>query len=414
MRFRRARQGFRDACVAAGSVGIGLLTMEGSRQTYPDPGDFHIARDLVIGGLACAALLLWRRRWPVRMALALTVVGFLSASAWGAMAMALFTVAVHSSWRATAALTALNVTLVTAIFIQVNEMSRRERLESIVVFLLGYAILVITGLLVRSRRQLIESLRERARQAEEGQRLRVEEARHLERERIAREMHDVLAHRISLLAVHAGALEFHADAPADQREAAGIIRRGAYEAMEDLREVIGMLRTSPDGAAAGPGAGERGAAVPGTAGGDGEGERPQPTLTDLPALIEESQRAGAHVTFDDRVPDPGAVPSRIGRHAYRIVQEALTNARKHAPGAHVRVTVESTGPGGTLSIEVANPLPPGPAPVPGLPGAGAGLPGAGAGLLGLRERVDMLGGTLDHGRTSNGRFRLRARLPWPE
>jgi signal transduction histidine kinase len=72
----------------------------------------------------------------------------------------------------------------------------------------------------------------------------------------------------------------------------------------------------------------------------------------------------------------------------------------------VRVTVESTGPGGALSIEVANPMPPGPAPGPGLPGAGAGL-------LGLRERVDMLGGTLDHGRTPGGQFRLRARLPWP-
>ncbi|MFC5752747.1 sensor histidine kinase [Actinomadura rugatobispora] len=405
MRFRRARQGVRDVCVAAGAVGIGLLTMEGSRQTYPHPSDFHLARDLVIGALACAGLLLWRRRWPVRVALGLTVVGFLSASAWGAMAMALFTVAVHSAWRATAALTALNVTLITVIFTQVDEMNRRERVESIVVFLLGYAVLVITGLLVRSRRQLIESLRERARQAEEGQRLRVEEARHLERERIAREMHDVLAHRISLLAVHAGALEFHADAPADQRDAAGIIRRSAYEAMEDLREVIGMLRTDPAGerAASGRGAGAPGAAAPG---GDGEGERPQPALTDLPALIEESQRAGAHVTFDDRLPDPGAVPSRIGRHAYRIVQEALTNARKHAPGAHVRVTVESTGPGGALSIEVANPLPPGPPPPPGLPGAGAGL-------LGLRERVDMLGGTLDHGRDPDGHFRLCAHLPWP-
>ncbi|MCP9977183.1 sensor histidine kinase [Actinomadura madurae] len=97
-------------------------------------------------------------------------------------------------------------------------------------------------MLVRSRRQLIASLEERARAAETEQRLRVEEARLLERERIAREMHDVLAHRISLLAVHAGALEFRPDAPADQREAAGIIRQSAYEAMEDLREVIGVLR----------------------------------------------------------------------------------------------------------------------------------------------------------------------------
>ena len=104
--------------------------------------------------------------------------------------------------------------------------------------------------------------------------------------------------------------------------------------------------------------------------------------------------------------DPDAVPSRIGRHVYRIVQEALTNARKHAPGARVRVTLESAGPGGALSIEVTNALPPGPPPAPELPGAGAGL-------LGLRERVDMIGGTLAHGRTADGRFRLHARLPLP-
>ncbi|GAA2452516.1 histidine kinase [Actinomadura vinacea] len=393
------RQGVRDACVTASAVGVGLLTLEGARQTYPDPARAHLIRDLLIGLVACLVLLLFRRRRPVRVALVLTATGLFASSSWGATAMAVFTVAVHCSWRATAAVTALNVSYIVLTFTQVDELTRRERLESVLVFLLGYAVLVIGGLLVRSRRQLIESLRERARQAEEEQRLRVEEARHLERERIAREMHDVLAHRISLLAVHAGALEFHADAPADQREAAGIIRRGAYEAMEDLREVIGMLRTDPGDGAPEPGA--RDAPVP-----DGEDERPQPALSDLPALIEESQRAGAHVTFDDRVPDPAGVPSRIGRHAYRIVQEALTNARKHAPGAHVSVTVESTGPGGTLAIEVANRLPPGPPPAPALPGAGAGL-------VGLRERVDMLGGALEHGHTQDGHFRLYAKLPWP-
>lgn len=104
------------------------------------------------------------------------------------------------------------------------------------------ATLVASGLLVRSQHLLVRSLRERAREAEEGHRLRVEEARHTERERIAREMHDVLAHRISLLAVHAGALEVRRSAPEEERQAATVVRQYAYEALEDLREVIGMLR----------------------------------------------------------------------------------------------------------------------------------------------------------------------------
>ncbi|MFB4318674.1 sensor histidine kinase [Actinomadura sp. 21ATH] len=381
----------REASIAVLAAALGLLVLEGARQTYPHPKEIHLARDLVIGAVACAVLVLFRRRWPVRICLLLTAAGLFASSAWGATAMSVFTVAVNSGWRATAAVTSLNLSFIAVTFLSVPSLTRQERIESLIVFPLGYAVLISTGLLIRSRAQLIESLKERARQAEEGQRLRVEEARHLERERIAREMHDVLAHRISLLAVHAGALEFHADAPADQREAAGVIRRSAYEAMEDLREVLGVLRAPPP-APGGPG-------EPGAAGAD----RPQPTLADVPALVQESRRTGAQVTLDDRVPDPGAVPARIGRHAYRIVQEGLTNARKHAPGARVHVAI---GPaeGGGLDIEIVNLLPPGPA-------RALGLPGAGAGLLGLRERVDILGGTLEHGRTGDGRFRLHARLP---
>jgi signal transduction histidine kinase len=262
------------------------------------------------------------------------------------------------------------------------------------------AVLIASGRLVRAQRLLVSSLRERARQAEEGQRLRVEEARHLERERLAREMHDVLAHRISLLAVHAGALEFRPDAPAEQARAAGVIRRSAYEAMEDLREVIGMLRDGDGGA---------------------DAQRPQPTLTDLPALIGESLRADAPVTLDNRIGDLSTVPARIGRHAYRIVQEALTNARKHAPGGAVQVTVNGS-PGAGLTVAVRNPLSTSTLEKEWraaerdleLERRAAGrLPGAGAGLIGLRERVDLVGGRLEHGRTRDGDFRLRVWLPWP-
>ncbi|TDB89917.1 histidine kinase [Actinomadura sp. KC216] len=381
---RSAREWSRDVAVAAAALMIGLLVLAGSREDYPaPPGWIHDVREAVLGGAGILVLVLFRRRWPVWVSLFLTFYEITNSVSWGATAMSLFSVAVHRRWLPAVALTALNSAIVMGLFQLTESMSsQRERWEASLVFVFGYAVLAAAGMLVRSRRQLIESLHERARSLEEEQRLRVEEARLLERERIAREMHDVLAHRISLLAVHAGALEFRPDTPAEQREAAGIIRQSAYEAMEDLREVIGVLRRDTPGA---------------------EPERPQPTLADVSGLVQESQRAGGRVTLEDNVPDPGRVPSRVGRHAYRIVQEGLTNARKHAPGAAVRVTLDA---GADLDIEVVNTVPPAPPGPPGL-----AMPGAGAGLVGLAERVALLGGTLEHGRTGDGRFRLHARLP---
>ncbi|GGV21315.1 two-component sensor histidine kinase [Actinomadura cremea] len=380
---RSVREWVRDVFVTAAALMIGLLVLAGSRETYPaPPGLAEDIKEAVLGGVAMLVLLLFRRRWPLGVTLFLAAWGFTNSVSWGATALAVFTVAVHRPWRPTAVLTLLNCGFLVVIFlIAPHELSTRERVESVVVFVLGYMVLIATGLLIRSRRQLVASLRDRARQAEEGQRLRVEEARHLERERIAREMHDVLAHRISLLAVHAGALEFRSDTPPEQREAVGIIRRSAYEAMEDLREVIWVLRS--------PGSGD-------------EPERPQPTLADVPALVREARSAGARIELvDDRVPDSAVVPDRVGRHAYRIVQEGLTNARKHAPDAAVRIMLKTPEAGRELIVEIENAVTSG-----GIPA----LPGAGAGLVGLGERVTLLGGTLVHG-AGGGRFRLRARLP---
>ncbi|RFS84037.1 histidine kinase [Actinomadura spongiicola] len=378
---RSAREWARDVAVTTTALLIGLVVLEGARESYPGtPSLFFNVQQAVLGSVGLLVLLLLRRRWPVGVAVFLTCLGFTNSVSWGATAMSVFTVAVHRPWRPALGTALLNTAIVVVVFqITDADMGTRERWESTVVFGLGYTVTLAVGMLVRSRRQLIESLRERARAAETEQLLRVEEARLLERERIAREMHDVLAHRISLLAVHAGALEFRPDTPAHQREAAGVIRQCAFEAMEDLREVIGVLRHDAPGA---------------------EPERPQPTLADVPGLVSESRRAGGRVTLDENVPEPDRVPSRVGRHAYRIIQEGLTNARKHAPGAAVRVTLDA---GTDLNIEVVNAVPPGPPEL--------AMPGAGAGLVGLAERVALLGGTLEHGRTGDGRFRLRARLP---
>jgi signal transduction histidine kinase len=212
----------------------------------------------------------------------------------------------------------------------------------------------------------------------------------VERNRIAREMHDVLAHRLSLLSLQAGALELWPDAPPTEiARAAGVIRGNAHGALEDLREVIGMLRSAraDDNPVEG---------VP---------ERPQPTLVDLPMLIDESRKAGMHVALECNLPDLGSVPEVVGRTAFRIVQEGLTNARKHADHAPVSVAVRGAATDG-LTVEIRNPWPAGVART-------TPIPGSGMGIIGLAERTALTGGRLEHGRTPAGEFRLWTWLPWP-
>ena len=272
-----------------------------------------------------------------------------------------------------------------------------------------FAALVGWGTLAQARAALITSLRERARRVEAEQTHRVAEARLLERTRIAREMHDVLAHRLSLLATYAGALEFRPDAPPEQiSRAAAVVRAGAHQALEELREVIGVLREddlannqATEERRNGAAAGARPTGAP-----DGSAERPQPTLADLSRLVDESREAGVQVDLDNRVPDASAMPASTGRTAYRIVQEGLTNARKHAQGQPVRVAVAGSA-GSQLVIDIRNPLAGG--PIVGTP-----VPGSGTGLIGLSERVHLAGGEVDHGLTTTGEFRLHASLPWPQ
>ncbi|WP_112489898.1 sensor histidine kinase [Streptomyces bacillaris] len=343
--------------------------------------DVVVFVDSVVGAAACCALWL-RRRWPVGLAVALTAVAVVEPVAVGALLVALFSLAVHRPLKPTAIVGA--AALVT---VPVQPLVRPDPQTGYVASVLFGVLLVLLalswGLGVRSRRQLVLSLRERARRAETEAELRAEQAQRLAREAIAREMHDVLAHRLTLLSVHAGALEFRPDAPtAEIARAAGVIRDSSHEALQDLREIIGVLR--------GPGD-------------TGEGERPQPTLTTLDALIEESRQAGMRVTLDQRVAAPEAAPAATGRTVYRIAQECLTNARKHAPGAEVTVTVTG-GPGDGLTVEVANPAPNEPF---------ERVPGSGQGLIGLTERATLAGGSLEHGPTPDGGFLVRARLPWP-
>jgi signal transduction histidine kinase len=242
----------------------------------------------------------------------------------------------------------------------------------------AYGALLGWGSMTQARRALLESLRERAARAEAEQERRVAEARVAERTRIAREMHDVLAHRLSLVATYAGALEYRPDSSPEQlAQAAGVVRAGVHEAMVELRDIVGVLRD-----------------------GDHDDQRPQPVLGDISRLVEESQIAGQRVVLDNRVLEPAAVSDVAGRTAYRVVQEGLTNARKHAPGQSVRVVI-ATGQEESLTVELRNSL-----AAQGL----SGLPGAGVGLAGLSERVRLAGGDLEH-ELGAGEFRLSARLP---
>jgi len=331
-----------------------------------------------IGGATLCLALWWRRRWPLALGLASVAMQAFSSSAGVAALIILFTVAAYRRWQLAALIAALQFAMLPVFRSVQPDDNSLPRWAFFTLVVLAMAAVVAWGMFVRGRR---ESRQERVRHAEAEQHLLLDQARHAERTRIAREMHDVLAHRLSLLSVHAGALEFHPDAPAeDVAEAAGVIRESAKTALEELRSVIGVLRED---------------------GGESLTQPPQPTLADLAALVEESRAAGMRVTARIELGD-AAPPAAVGRTAYRIAQEGLTNARKHAPGAAVTLTVRA--PDGDLQVEVRSLAPVAVA-------AAAPLPGAGTGLIGLAERVSLAGGTLEHGVDPDGAFVLRASLP---
>ncbi len=362
--------------VAGGVYGPGALLENGAE---PSPA----AAALIVSAGVVACLAIWlRRRFPIGVGLLTVLLGIVSPAAGGASLIALFTVAVHRRSVEAIGLAALAISLLPVYFsLYPDDVPFWVNVG----FATGIqAAVVAWGMWIRSQRELMLSLRGRTRQAEAERDLRVSQARSDERTRIAREMHDVLAHRISLLSLHAGALEVRPDAPpAEIARAAGVVRACAHEALEDLREVIGVLRTEPLA---------------------GEAERPQPTIADVAELVEESRAAGVAVSLVDGV-DGDRLPAATGRTVYRIVQEGLTNARKHAPGAAVAVTIAgAAGEGLTLEIVSRRPL-----SELGRPE----IPGAGAGLVGLAERASLAGGRLEHGRTEAGDYRLWASLPWP-
>lgn len=363
-------------------AGLFLLAVVFTLLTVIDNYEQHVAAlplaiDAGLGGLACIGV--WtRRRWPVGFAVATSLLSIYSIAASGVALIALFTVAVYRRFAVVGG-TVLVFAAACFLSLIVRPETPAPNFWQGALGLLVFAGILGWAMFIRARRQLLLSLRDRARRAESEQHQRMEQARQLERQRIAGEMHDVLAHRLSLLSLHAGALEVSPDAPPEQiARAARVVRENAHSALEDLREVIGVLRS------------------------DIADEPPQPTVADLPGLIEESRRAGIRVDFTFEPQENAEVPTAVGRTVYRIVQEGLTNARQHAPGTPVTVTVSGVR-GDGVTVEVRNPL----------VGGRTLIPGGGVGLVGLAERAAIAGGRLESGATSDGAFRLGAWLPWP-
>ncbi|RKT79953.1 signal transduction histidine kinase [Terracoccus luteus] len=361
--------------------------------------------DLALGLLAVAALPV-RRRWPVATALGTALASGLGASAIGASGVALVSLATRRRWRE---LVVMVVPWMAAGYAnQVVYPARQdETLTNVAIGVLTYVAAIGIGWAIGERRAFVASLQERAITAEREQAMRVVQAQVAERARIAREMHDVLAHRISLVAMHSGALTYRTDLSPDEVAAtAEVVRSNANQALTELRAVLGVLRdvpttTDPSPAGAAP-------------------DAPQPTLCDLDALVEETRSSGADVrcTVDG---DTALVPSGVSRSCYRIVQECLTNARKHAPRMPVQVTVRvsahdghGSGRGdtgtGAVSLTVRNGIP---VLVGRDTAKGTAAPtGSGLGLVGITERAVLAGGELTYGPDRRGDFVVQARLPW--
>ena len=332
---------------------------------------------LLLGpGLVAMLLLAWLRRAPIPVAVSLAGLWLLSPTVFGPAMAAQAHIARHRRGIDAIAVACVLVAAKSVVMLHDTSGDSAVRVE-VLISATGVIIALLIGLLGRSptdanqQRAAAQAARQDAWEAQ------LNETRLLERERIAREMHDVVAHRISLIALHAGALAHHMRS--DEGEAGDLaraIQTNAQSSLDELRTMLARLR----GNAAPP-------------------EPPQPTLSGLDALLADARSAGQQVAVE-LDGNPAQVPDRVSRHAYRIVQEGLTNARKHAPGSPVALSLKTTAD--RLRVVVRNRL------------ADLAQPdrsGSGLGLVGIAERVDLVGGDLSHG-IEGEEFILKATLPY--
>ncbi|MEN8649772.1 histidine kinase [Streptomyces sp. 21So2-11] len=342
--------------------------------------------------LAVAALSLLRRRLPVSV---LVVAGAMSGVVAGFAALLIVAGwsagrRIAGAGRALAAFTAAYV-----LFIAISAASEWPAFSPLTLGLFNtlyfLATTVVPGLASRyltQRRTLLHALQQRNAQLLRERTMVAGQARLRERQRIAQDMHDSLGHQLALISVHTGALEVDPALTDRQREGVGVLRNASVAAMHELRQVVGILKDgveAPD-TASHP-ADDRHPAARGAAGVEG--------------LVTAARAAGNGVELR-RTGEQRPLAAAADHAAYRIVQEALTNAYKHAPGAPI--TVELRYEPDSLVVEIAN----GPAPATARGGAVSG----GQGLTGLRERARLVGGMVHAGRTDGGGFRVAGVLPY--
>jgi signal transduction histidine kinase len=383
-------------------------------------------------GLLVGATLLLRRHWPV--AVVLVAIAVTPAQMGYVLSLvALYTLAASDVPRriaaALAGMNGLGIMIVAYLGFQDSLSGNSDRTMTVPLVLVVSALMaiglsappVLLGLYVRARRRLVESLRDRADGLERELELlaekaleRAERARADERTRIARDMHDVVAHRVSLMVVHAAALKAVAlKDPQKASAAAELLGDMGRQALTELRQMLGVLRTAPEPVAAGAGGRTAGGlptvgagVVAATAGltGDlaaaGSAADEGPCLTRLGELVEESAAAGMSVELAVEG-DPRPCGPRVEATVYRVVQEALTNVHKHAAGAKARVLLAYRE--AEIAVLITN------GPSDGSPQAV--LPSGGHGLIGMRERVSAHGGGFAAGPTGEGGFRVSAMIP---
>ncbi|MFF3333226.1 sensor histidine kinase [Streptomyces sp. NPDC002888] len=352
-------------CVPAAA--LNAASLDGGRYLLPVT---------VVAVLCAAALLVPRLRWPVAPLLVTVATAWWGWPLLPLLVLALFSMAVDLRARAAVgcAVAALGANLLS------YPATALWTAQSYASTLLLPLLAVVVGLWLGNRRRLLEALAADVEHLRIESRLREEAARATERSRIAAEMHDVLAHRLSLIALHTGVLTTKSNTlPAPVAERLGLLRTTSVEALTDLRDVLGALR-------------------------DPDATRPSSVLTpvmrEMRELVDEARSAGQHIDIAaDGLPEQAPTTHRLA--VYRIVQEALTNARKHADGAQVTVRIDYRPP--VTLVEVTN--------TPGTPSENT--VSSGYGLVGLRERVTTLGGHLAAGPAGGGAWRLAARLPHP-
>jgi signal transduction histidine kinase len=371
--WKRARPGADVAAALALAVTTASQDGRSANFAYFDPSP-SLWLAIPLGLLTGAAA--WQRRRRPELFLLCALGSFVALSSWVAVMVAQYTLAERAtSWRKVAAATLAALVVVA---VPVWWMGGPDATAPIS---LGVCLLpTLLGLYIGAHRALLAQLRERAERAEREQHQRMMQARSDERAQIARDMHDVVTHRVSLIVLHATALEAaRGESALTLGRQIGTIGR---EALSELRSLVEVLRSDTD--------------VP---------LAPQPGLAELEDLVTESRRTGMPVTLTMTNGDePPKLPALVEHAVYRVVQEALTNVRKHAGDTETRIEVRHTPQ--TLRLSVTNRR--------GTTDRAPELPSGGHGLLGIAERIRLLGGELTARPARDGGFEVLAQVPLDE